>query len=951
MRRPGETPSIYKGMPTDEQRVGLVEALDALRKDCALGLTISIVDLPFWYPAAEAMRSNILIYDCMDYHPGFLNNEPAMLSAEDKLIKSADLVVTTSASLHELVGAMRANTLIRNGCEVEHFLFNAGCPVKRLSERPVVGYFGAIDHWFDVDLLSKSARAYPAWDFILIGSAHGCDTRRVRQLSNVKFLGEIPYADLAQYLFGFDICTIPFLINELTRHTNPVKMYEYMAAGRPVVATSMPEVCVAGKGLVYVGKDHEEYVAKLALAMEQHKDARLVGERVAFARSNSWGTRVRQLEDAIKRLLPKVSVIVLVYNNIELTRRCLESLERYSYYPNLELIVIDNASPDRAVHPYLLEFAAAKTWVKVIRNSENRGFAGGNNVGLRESAGEYFVLLNNDTRVSPGWVWDLLRHLRRDPSIGLIGPVTNSIGNEARIEINYKSEEEMLEASRRYVEAKRGNRLYVDTIAFSAPCSLGKSLSALALSMRNSGLECLRTMITVVVRVLQATRWLLLTTCSCIMSCLAVLMLSVRSKAATVRGEQTPVREQWGPWTPQIPIGCVIMSGAGLGSRPIVCVVGTRPEAIKMAPVILKLREQSWAPVRVLATAQHRELADEVFDLLGIAPDIDLDLMQPNQTLAGLTARALMGLDDALTGLDPRMLLAQGDTTSVLAAAMVCFYRGIPFLHVEAGLRSFDLQNPFPEEFNRIVGSRVAAIHFAPTHTARKHLLDEGVRHDTIVVTGNTVIDALLMVAARDLPLPIAIDPAQRLLLVTVHRRENFGDPIRDICDAIRILVDQYDDVSVLWPVHPNPNVGEVVRDLLGLHPRIHLVGPLAYTEFIAAMKRSYFILSDSGGVQEEGPALGRPVLVLRRQTERPEAIEFGVVRLVGTERDGVLEHARELLNDPAVYKRMARGISPYGDGHASERIAATIQRRFFPNARAAPDIIGGEFRLGDIRE
>ena len=364
-------------------------------------------------------------------------------------------------------------------------------------------------------------------------------------------------------------------------------------------------------------------------------------------------------------------------------------------------------------------------------------------------------------------------------------------------------------------------------------------------------------------------------------------------------------------------------------TKTILCIVGTRPAAIKMAPVILALRQEPWAKVVVVTTAQHRELADEVLRLIDISPDIDLDLMQPNQKLADLTARAITGLDGVIGMTSPDLVIAQGDTTSVMAAAMACFYRQVPFLHVEAGLRSFDMQNPFPEEFNRLVASRIAHLHFAPTESARQHLLNEGVEAGDILVTGNTVIDALHMVAARDLALPIEIDESRRLVLVTVHRRENFGAPLQGICDALRTLVEEHPDVELLWPVHPNPNVTGIAHATLGAHPRIHLVKPQPYSAFVAAMKRAHLILSDSGGVQEEAPALARPVLVLRRETERPEAIAAGVVRLIGTDREAILHHARELLGNEEAYRDMARGGSPYGDGHASQRIVDAINIRF----------------------
>jgi UDP-N-acetylglucosamine 2-epimerase (non-hydrolysing) len=361
----------------------------------------------------------------------------------------------------------------------------------------------------------------------------------------------------------------------------------------------------------------------------------------------------------------------------------------------------------------------------------------------------------------------------------------------------------------------------------------------------------------------------------------------------------------------------------------IACIIGTRPEAIKMAPIILKLREQPWARVIVVTTAQHRQLADDVLDLFGIVPDIDLDLMQHGQSLSDLLARALTGLDDVIARTSLDLVMAQGDTTSVMATAIACFHRHVPFLHVEAGLRSFDLDNPFPEELNRIVASRIAALHFAPTTRARANLLNEGIPDGTIVVTGNSVIDALYWALSKCPDPPATIEPSSRLLLVTVHRRENFGEPLSSICLAVRSLIDAYPDIGVLWPVHPNPNVASTVREMLGDLPRVQLVEPLRYGEFVDALRRSYLVLTDSGGVQEEAPAIGRPVFVLRRETERPEAIEAGVARLVGTDAATILKHTRELLDDPASYAKMSACISPYGDGYAAERIVQKIQERF----------------------
>lgn len=363
--------------------------------------------------------------------------------------------------------------------------------------------------------------------------------------------------------------------------------------------------------------------------------------------------------------------------------------------------------------------------------------------------------------------------------------------------------------------------------------------------------------------------------------------------------------------------------------KNVLCVVGTRPEAIKMAPVILALKKEPWANVRVLATAQHRHMLDQVNDFFGIDPDIDLNIMRPNQALTTLTARLLLELDDVLQAEKPDAVLVQGDTTTVMTVALACFYHRIPIGHVEAGLRTWDMQNPFPEEANRVIAGKLARWHFAPTESSRQNLLTEGVPDSEIIVTGNTVIDALLMTAAQDLELAVPLDPAKRLVLVTSHRRENFGEPFRNICRALRTLAKNNAEVQFLYPVHPNPNVKDVAYEFLADVPNFTLCEPLDYAPFIAAMKRAYIILTDSGGVQEEAPALAKPVLVLRDETERPEAVEQGVVKLVGSNYERIVEEAQRLLADETAYKAMARGISPYGDGHAAERIVEMLRKYF----------------------
>jgi UDP-N-acetylglucosamine 2-epimerase (non-hydrolysing) len=360
--------------------------------------------------------------------------------------------------------------------------------------------------------------------------------------------------------------------------------------------------------------------------------------------------------------------------------------------------------------------------------------------------------------------------------------------------------------------------------------------------------------------------------------------------------------------------------------KHLLCIVGTRPEGIKMAPLIKALKREPWARVTVLATAQHRGLLDQVLSLFGICPDLDLDIMRDNQTLPQLTARLVTALDEALADISPDAVLAQGDTTTVMTAALAAFYRRIPFGHVEAGLRTHDLDNPFPEEMNRLIAGHLARWHFVPTQRSRRNLLREGIVPSAIHVTGNTVIDALLEVAAKDWPLDVQLDPSKRLVLVTAHRRENFGEPLRAVCRAIRTLVDRYGDIEVLYPVHPNPNVKAVVHELLDGHPRVHLCEPLDYAPFVEAQKRAFLILTDSGGVQEEAPALGKPVLVLRSETERPEAVDEGVVRLVGTDEALIVSQTSRLLDDAQAYRDMARGVSPYGDGRAAARIVTVLR-------------------------
>lgn len=354
----------------------------------------------------------------------------------------------------------------------------------------------------------------------------------------------------------------------------------------------------------------------------------------------------------------------------------------------------------------------------------------------------------------------------------------------------------------------------------------------------------------------------------------------------------------------------------------ILVAIGTRPEAIKMAPVILKLKETGIVDVSVLATAQHRALLDQVLNFFEITPDEDLDIMKPSQGLGELTARILQAVDPILDNMKPDCVLVQGDTTTVLSVALAAFYKGVPIGHIEAGLRTGDITNPFPEELNRVLTSKIARWHFAPTQSAEQNLLFEHVEKSSIYVTGNTVIDALKIASSKTQSHSIG---KRRQVLITSHRRENFGAPLKRVLEGLLKLATEFNDVDFIFPVHPNPNVKIPVFDVLGHIKNVQLIAPMEYPEFVQVMSSSHFIISDSGGVQEEAPALGKPVLVLRDETERPEAVLAGVVKLVGTDSELIYQEAKRLLVDSDYYASMAKGVSPYGDGLASDRIAQIL--------------------------
>ena len=377
-----------------------------------------------------------------------------------------------------------------------------------------------------------------------------------------------------------------------------------------------------------------------------------------------------------------------------------------------------------------------------------------------------------------------------------------------------------------------------------------------------------------------------------------------------------------------------------MARKKILTIFGTRPEAVKMAPVVQALGErQARFECRVCVTAQHRQMLDQVLELFAIKPDFDLDLMLPGQSLAGLTSSALQGIDRVLAEYAPDLVLVHGDTATTLAASLAAYYRRIDVGHVEAGLRTGNIYAPWPEEVNRRLAGMIARFHFAPTEWAKRNLLAEGVDPERILVSGNTVIDALLSVGARirqsdRLQQQLRqqfrfLDPGKRLLLVTGHRRENFGEGFTRICQALRQLVKTHADIEVVYPVHLNPQVREPVHRLLSGLNSVHLIEPLDYLPFVYLMEQAYLIITDSGGVQEEAPSLGKPVLVMRDTTERPEAVEAGTARLVGTATKSIVDHASVLLTDSRTYQAMARLANPYGDGQAAGRIVSMLERAY----------------------
>lgn len=464
LRVGGQPPKNIYGGFSDAQIAEIQQSLDEARLLLNITQPIVVVQYPSWYDVAAGVPGATVVHDCLDYVGGFSNVPAEMVELERRLIRDADLVVATAAPLAEHVAELRESTVIRNAADVEFFAGSGKIDApKSKQSRPIVGYFGAISDWYEVGWIEHCAKARPEWDFILIGQTTGADVTSLEGLRNVSLLGEQPYATLPEHLAKFDVAVIPFVVNDLIRCTNPVKLYEYMAAGKPVVASAMPEV-VNATPLVYIANTAAQFESQIAKALSEDTPA-LRRERQEWAAEHTWTNRARTYLDEIDKLSPAVSVVVLAYNNWTYTQACLHSVLTLSDYPNLEVIVVDNASSDETLAE-LERVERRDKRIRIIRNETNLGFAGGNNVGIAAATGEYIILLNNDTYVTRGWVRDLVRPLVQDARIGLAGPLTNMIGNEQKINVHYGDMQEMAQVGRRFVRRHLRQRFVTDNLAF-----------------------------------------------------------------------------------------------------------------------------------------------------------------------------------------------------------------------------------------------------------------------------------------------------------------------------------------------------------------------------------------------------------------------------------------------------------------------------------------------------
>lgn len=460
-------PAIYFAAPTQEAIEQISEGIKRFREWSGTDRSYAIVQHAYWYPVAARVQSQCMTYDCMDHHEGFGNVPQALLDLEERVMKRADLLIATSTWLEEHAHKYNANVaVIRNAGQYSDF---CNAPAERYVDargRKIIGYYGAIAEWFDVELIAAVARAFPDALVLLVGADTANVGARLREFDNVEMTGEVPYARLPYYLYAFDICMLPFRVIPLTLATNPVKAYEYLAAGRSVVSIDLPEMAQFGD-LVRLADSHDGFIEQVKVALTAQPDAQeVVDRRKAFAAGQTWAHRVASFREAITALpRPKVSAIVLTYNNLALTKNCLEGLEAGSDDVDLEIIIVDNASSDGSPE-FLTAWASSRSNVKLILNDDNRGFAAGNNQGLAVATGDYLVILNNDTVVTRGWAWRLVNHLRNNPQIGIVGPLTNNIGNEARVKTHYSTPAEMHVEAECITEANLGRWFELDTVAF-----------------------------------------------------------------------------------------------------------------------------------------------------------------------------------------------------------------------------------------------------------------------------------------------------------------------------------------------------------------------------------------------------------------------------------------------------------------------------------------------------
>ncbi len=458
----GPSRHVYQEKLDDVARDELLLALNAMRRDLSLGATLAVVQLPFWWPIAERARREFawpVVYDCMDYHAGFSTNRAEMIEQESDLISQADHVVASSITLEEETRRQTSKVLLLpNACDYEHF----ACVGPAMGSRPVVGYYGAIAEWFNSDLVADLAKRNPQWDFMLIGSTDTGDVRQLAKLPNVTLIGEKPYVDIPSWLDKFNVVILPFKLNRLTQATNPVKIYEILASGKPLVSVPIPEVSALAPmiRLATTPQDFEQEI----IASLQEPDSALVESRRAFARENTWEKRFEVLGPVVHSVFPKASIIIVTYNNLSLNRLCLASLFERTEWPNFEVFVVDNGSTD-GTREYLLEAQNNFPDLQVILNEKNLGFAAANNIGLQKADGDFVVFLNNDTVVPRGWLSALIRHLNGDSSIGLIGPVTNAIGNEAMIQVGYEQVEDMPKWAADYVRENDGRLFPIPMLA------------------------------------------------------------------------------------------------------------------------------------------------------------------------------------------------------------------------------------------------------------------------------------------------------------------------------------------------------------------------------------------------------------------------------------------------------------------------------------------------------